>query len=167
MLNTLQEYCLSWGLTINIDKTAVMVFNKTGRLLKDSNDFVLGDHKVNSVREYCYLGIIFTLNGSFIIAQQRLRQKGLRSYFSIKSMLNIKSLKKTIAFKLFDSLILPVGSYGCPVWFAETWIVRSITEHSPGKFLSTIAKDPLERLHLSFIKWILGVNRKTSNAATW
>ena len=33
--------------------------------------------------------------------------------------------------------------------------------------LQNIAKDPLEVLHLTFLKWTLGVNRKTSNDAVW
>ena len=167
LLNILLQHCLNWGLSVNISKTAVMVFNKTGRLLKDSHGLMYGDQPLPSVREYCYLGIVFTLNGSLITAQQRLRQKGLRSYFSIKSMIDVRMLKKTTIFKLFDALIKPVVAYGCAVWFSETWIVRNIAEHRTGERLSVIAKDPLERLHLSFLKWTIGVSRKTSNAAVW
>ena len=140
-----------------------MVFNKTGRLLQDSND----DERISSVPEYCYLGIVITLNGSLITAQQRLRQKGLRSYFSIKSMIDIRSLKKTVLSKLFDALIIPVAANGCNIWLPETWIVRNTTEHQSGERLPSYAKDPLEQMHLSFLKWNLGTNKKTSNAALW
>ena len=33
--------------------------------------------------------------------------------------------------------------------------------------LQNIAKDPLEVPHLTFLKWTLDVNRKTSIAAVW
>ena len=33
--------------------------------------------------------------------------------------------------------------------------------------LSKITTDPIERLHLSFLKWTMGVNKYTSNAAVW
>ena len=33
--------------------------------------------------------------------------------------------------------------------------------------LSKIATDPIERLHLSFLKWTMGVKKYTSNAAVW
>ena len=33
--------------------------------------------------------------------------------------------------------------------------------------LSSFAKDHVEQLHLSFLKWTIGVGRRTSNAATW
>ena len=95
------------------------------------------------------------------------RQKGIRSYFALKKMINFMYLKKSVVFKLFNTLIVPVVTYGCQVWFAETWFTRNMIEHSPGNRLSVIAKDPLERLHLTFLKWLLGVSRKTSNAAVW
>ena len=167
MLHLLHDYCLDWGLTVNLEKTAVMVFNKSGRLLKESTSYTYGDVKVSSVREYCYLGITFTLNGSLNIAQQKLKQKGLRAYFSLKNMIDIRPLKRSVVFKLFDSLILPIASYGCQVWFPETWLVKNLTENTLAKQLQNIAKDPVERLHLSFLKWSLGVSKNTSNAAVW
>ena len=33
MLDTLSSYCIHWGLTVNTEKTAIMVFNRSGRLL--------------------------------------------------------------------------------------------------------------------------------------
>ena len=167
MLDILNEYCIQWGLSVNLSKTAIMVFNRSGRLLNDSQGFVFGNIQIDSVREYCYLGINFTLNGSLINAQHKLKQKGLRSYFSLKKMIDIRPLKRSLVFKLFDSLILPVASYGCQIWFAETWLVRNLLENTTGTHLTAIAKDPIERLHLSFLKWNLGVGRKTSNAAIW
>ena len=84
MLNILKEYCLTWGLSVNFTKTAVMVFSKSGRLLKDSLGFVYGEESIPSVREYCYLGLVFSLNGSLEIAQNKLKQKGIRCYFALK-----------------------------------------------------------------------------------
>ena len=167
MIDLVLGYCLEWGLSVNISKTAVMVFNRSGRLLKESYDFKYGDINITSTREYCYLGITFTLSGSLLTAQQKLRQKGLRSYFSLKSTIDISCLRKTVLFKLFDALILPVVSYGCQVWLPETFLFREISSPSKEKRLTRLAKDPMERLHLTFLKWTLGVGKRTSNAAVW
>ena len=91
----------------------------------------------------------------------------MRSYFSLKTMIDFKRLKKNILFKLFGTLIQPVVSYGCQVWLPETWFVKYMTGQTRTNSLQNIAKDPLEVLHLTFLKWTLGVNRKTSNAAVW
>ncbi|KAL5272263.1 hypothetical protein ACHWQZ_G000471 [Mnemiopsis leidyi] len=166
MLNVLHSYCQEWGLSVNISKTAVMLFNRTGRLLKESKDLFYGDTPVLSVREYTYLGITFTLSGSLKTAQAKLRQKGLRSYFSLKSMLDLRYLRKSMIFKLFDTLIVPVVSYGCQIWLPFTEFATCFASGSFPSLLK-IAKDPLEKVHLAFLKWTLGVGKSTSNAAVW
>ena len=166
MLNVLYVYCQDWGLSVNISKTAVMVFNRSGRLLKESGTFFYGETQIAPTREYTYLGIVFTLSGSLKKAQTNLRQRALRSYFSLKSMVDLRKLKKMVIFKLFDALILPVASYGCQVWLPYTSILKSLTSKSDG-ILSKISQDPLERVHISFLKWTIGVGKYTSNAAVW
>ena len=93
MLNILLSYCLEWGLTVNMDKTAIMVFNRSGRLLKESHQFHHGDTSIQSVWENCYLGIVFTLSGTLSTAQAKLRQKALRCYFALKKMLDIRNIQ--------------------------------------------------------------------------
>ena len=110
LLNVLHSYCIEWGLTVNIGKTAVMVFNRSGRLLKESLTFQFGETNIASVREYCYLGITFTLNGSSVVAQNKLKQKGLRSYFALKSSIDLRHFRRTIVFKLFDFDIFRVST---------------------------------------------------------
>ena len=39
MIDELEKFCTEWGLSVNIKKTAVMVFNKSGRQLKESSGF--------------------------------------------------------------------------------------------------------------------------------
>ena len=50
MLEVLHTYCQEWGLSVNISKTAIMVFNRAGRVLKDSTNFVYGEMTLPSVR---------------------------------------------------------------------------------------------------------------------
>ena len=133
LLAALQQYNLRWGLTINLSKTAIMVFNKSGRLLKESHGFYYGNEEIRPVREYCYLGIVFSISGSLLTAQHKLRQKGIRSYFALKRLIDIRDLKKSTIFKLFNSLILPIVSYGCSVWLPQTWFFRCFTEGTAAK----------------------------------
>ncbi len=70
MLDVLYSYCTSWGLSLNISKTAVMIFNRSERLLKEGNNFTYGTLPISPGREYTYLGIVFTLNGSLMSAHK-------------------------------------------------------------------------------------------------
>ena len=166
MLDVLYVYCNDWGLKVNISKTAIMIFNKSGRELNESKTFSFGRTIIPSAREYTYLGIVFSLKGSLKAAQNTLRQKALRSYFSLKSMIDTRHLKKPILYKLFDALILPVAGYGSQVWLAQTNYIKEIAI-GVHPTLKKLALDPIEKVHLSFLKWTLSVNKFTSNAAIW
>ena len=93
----------------------------------------------------CYLGITFSISGSFGHTQMQLKQKGLRAYFALKKNINLTSISKVAVFKLFDALVLPVASYGSQVWLTNTSMLRILTDQAPKeKSLSKISMDPVE-----------------------
>ena len=171
LIDIAKDYCARWGLTVNISKTAIMVFNKSGRLLNESNNFKIGNTVIQSVKEYCYLGITFSLSGSFTKTQDELKKKGLRAYFSLKKLIDLKALSIKSLFKLFDALIVPVIGYGCQVWLSSTKLLKLIANGKQLKdtknSLIKIASDPLERIHIKFLKWSFSVHAKASNLACW
>ena len=171
LIDTVNAYCITWGLTVNLDKTAVLVFNKTGRQLKSSIGLVYGRNKITSAKQYCYLGITFSLSGSMKRAQNDLRLKGLRAYFSLRSMVDIRSLNTKSLFRLFDALIVPVFTYGCPVWIHETnytkLLVSKTLFYNYRTSIDKIAADHTEQIHLKFLKWSLGLSPRASNMVCW
>ena len=48
-------------------------------------------------------------------------------------------------------------------------IVNSIRTNKPflQNFLPNVSRSPFEKVHLSFLKWALGVHRKASNVGVW
>ena len=62
-------------------------------------------------------------------------------------------------------------SYGIEVWGANTVGTRAFTgesSHNPMQsMLSAMSTDPCERLQLTILKWVMGVGKRTSNAAIW
>ena len=171
LIDTVHNFCDRWGLQVNISKTAVLVFNKSGRQLKESTGFKYGEINVPSASTYCYLGITVTLSGSLSKTTEELRKKGLRAYFALKSLIDINELSSSSIIKLFDALILPVVSYGGPVWTFNTMFIKEIIsnrcETQPTECLKRIATDPIERLHIKFLKWNLGLHKKASNIFCW
>ena len=67
-LDILQNYCNDWCLSVNTNKTKVLIFNKAGRLI-NKYDFMLNGVKLECVKTYKYLGIHFCASGSFTVAQ--------------------------------------------------------------------------------------------------
>ena len=119
-LDCLHEFASKWELSINIDKTKIMVFNSSSRLLKCSYGFKLGNLDISSAKSYCYLGIQFSLNGSFKCAMNELRKKALRAFFSIRRMVDTRALTTKSMLKLIDSLVKPVATYACQIWLPCT-----------------------------------------------
>lgn len=157
-LNKLYHYCSKWNLRVNLKKTKVVIFNKTGKLLK-SFQFHYNNKLVDIDKSYCYLGIIFTCSGSFTEAIEHLCNQAQKALFKLKQKGELLSHIKT-AFKLFDTLILPILGY-C----AEIWLPYFCKELTEGKLYNLCDKLHIEKLHLKFCKYLLGVHRKATNTA--
>ena len=164
LLDCLNDYADRWELSVNINKTNIMVFNTSSRILKCAYGFKLGDLEITPVRTYCYLGILFSLNGSFKHAIDTLRKKALRSFFSLKRTLVTRALTTKTMLKLVDSLVKPVATYGCAIWLPSTSVIKALMSKKPDVTMpKAAAKDALESTHLKILKWIIGVHKRTNN----
>ena len=63
-LDLMYDYCVRWRLTVNTDKTKVLVFRKGGQLSHDDHWFY-GDSLLENVNTFSYLGIVFSCTGSW------------------------------------------------------------------------------------------------------
>ena len=103
-LNCLSEFCLRWSLKVNINKTKVIIFNKSGKILKGFS-FNFDDQIVEVVNEYKYLGIIFKPCGSFTEAINYLCKKAARASFCIKKAVDSEYLNADLLLKLKPILL--------------------------------------------------------------
>ena len=172
--NVLRDYCVEWGLSVNMKKTAVMVFkfNKTGKIFNCRRGLPFNNTKIDTVRSYCYLGVTFTLSKSFKHATNELRHKANRGCFALRKEVDWKYLKRSTIITLFDSLIKPIVMYACPIWIPQItgdmlysqWINEEVVEQ---QITTALAKLLCEQLYLSFLKWTLGTHKRTNNCAVW
>ena len=146
LLNQLCNYCNKWGILVNTDKTVAMTF-KTGTRIENVDIFYDGN-KLNNVNKFTYLGVTLSANGSFYQAQKTLAQQAMKALFSLNSLFNIVSLEISEKLKLFDTMVAPILNYGSEIWGFHN------------------APD-IERVHIKFLKQILGVRSQTSNIAVY
>ena len=59
-LNVFAEYCQSWKLKVNISKTKIVIFSKG--VCKNYPIFHFNNDNIDVVKEYIYLGILFSCN---------------------------------------------------------------------------------------------------------
>ena len=156
-IDRLQDYCLKWGLTINIDKTKVLIFNSGGHKYKSYN-FTLNGAVIEIVQSYCYLGIIFSSCGSFKKACDALTSKALKAFYKFKQIHPYNNVP--LALKLFDTLVSPIACYGGAVW-GMLCTGKNIDVYD----LNFYDKAPLEKINIKLCKYLLGVNKFSCNHA--
>ena len=128
-----------------------MVFSKGTQ--KEEDKYIINGRELEIVREYKYLGITMnSKNCSFTPTLTDLHCKGTRAMYSLFSLLPTKLLSIKSLLKFFDTCIAPIITYGSEVW-------APYLNHEYTNWDSNV----IERLHMQFLKRILGVNRSTTN----
>ena len=139
-LNVLHEYCVLNGLSINVDKTKVLVFSR-GKI-RNIPDFNFNGERVDVVFEYKYLGTVMNYNNRFLVAIKAQCLSASKAIFSLLKKSRKLDLPIDIQLDLFDKCIAPILLYGSEVWAFETL-------------------DLLDREQLRYYKMLLGVKSST------
>lgn len=116
MINKLSIYCKEWGLTINTQKTQVMIFNKTGKRGRSEKWFFDGK-QLEVVSNYKYLGVT-------ISSQLSMNQHLLEQQHKAKINMNvswgkfIKNNNVTLEnkYKIFQAVSQSTLCYAAQVW---------------------------------------------------
>ena len=172
-LDSLDHFCKEWGVDINMTKTKLIVFNPNPNHAVPTSLKICGK-PVAQVESYCYLGIEIHKSGKYTLARNELTKKAVRSLYSLKSTVNKTRISFRSLTTLFDSLVKPIALYGAPIWTATMPIIKTMAKlfhaeqtASNSSILKKFSYSNCEKLHLHFLKWALGVNRKASNAGAW
>ena len=161
-LDKIKEFSNKWLLKINTEKTKIMIFNKSGKLLKDG--FTLGNVPLQNVNSYTYLGLMFVPSGSFNQAIDTLCRKASKVMFKLRRSLNKLNVSPKLSLFLYDSLIRPICTYASEVWGSFIKAKHQAFNVRSDKY-ELFDKHCFEKLELKFCKAILGVHKKASNVA--
>ena len=156
-LNKLEAYCDKWGLFVNLSKTKIIIFNKTGYPIRKFQ-FKYKNNLLDTVQSYCYLGITFSASGTFKIACKRLCDQASKALFKLRQ-LNLRNNIPT-ALKLFYSMIVPILTYGSEIW--SPYYLKGLRDDN---FMSLCDNIPAESILLKFSKYLLGVKRNATTSA--
>lgn len=138
-LNEFYVYCSQWKLQVNTDKTKVLIFSK-GPLPK--NVFYYNKVAIENVKDFKYLGIIFSRTGSFAKAKKHLCEQAQKAMYGVIKKIRQFNLPVDCQFDLFDKIVVPVLLYGCEIWGYENIEV-------------------IERVHLKFLKYVFNLKSST------
>lgn len=115
LLNGLQTFCRAKGLTVNVRKSEVVVFNS--KATAGNRTFTFDGQQLPVVDEFAYLGMPFNSRTGLGRAVDKSVAAGRRALFSLLRRLheiNVNNVRMRCY--LFDTLVKPVLNYGCEVW---------------------------------------------------
>ena len=147
MPDALQDFSKKRRLTVNLEKTEVLVFEPRRTLCRD---FMYGGRVLTRKDSFKYLGLWFhATQRDFRLALGSLAASARKAMHAMRlRCFQLGYVHPHRMCSLFNALVLPILSYGCEVWF---W------HHDAS---STITK-VLEGVHLQFLRGLLGVKRTT------
>lgn len=112
-LHTYHEYCNEWRLTVNTDKSKIVVFSK-GR--QQNYCFYFNNSVVEVVKEYKYLGVLFSRSGSFYAAKNHVSSQAQKTMYSLIKKSKSLALPVDLQIELFDKMVKPILLYGSEIW---------------------------------------------------
>ncbi|KAI4894213.1 hypothetical protein NFI96_027346, partial [Prochilodus magdalenae] len=110
-LDLLEKYCQNWALTVNPDKSKIMIFQKKARSQESRHMFHLGDTALDHTLSYNYLGLKISASGGFGLAVNALKEKACRALYSIRKPFSKIHIPIRIWLKIFNSVMLPIALY--------------------------------------------------------
>ena len=146
LLNYFAEYCKRWHLKFNISKTKIMIFG--GNVRSNNEIFTLNGSVVEIVKEFKYLGILFTQNGRFVQNTKKLADIACKSMHLLRRRIVNLNLPIDCQLKLFDQTVVPILLYGCEIFGFENIYA-------------------IEKIHLQFLKSIFKLKKSTPNVMVY
>jgi len=144
-LQLLKNYLLMRNLKLNLEKCKIMKFRNQGKGRYRAEDVLeLDGVKIEFVREFTYLGVVFQVSGTTFTKhiEKRVRSALLATY----NIRELRNLSVDTAAKLFDLKISPIASYAIEaIW----------------PFLNAGDFEKLEKVKTRFFKKVLGLSKYT------
>ena len=145
LLNMLSDYCKKWGLKVNMGKTKMIVY-RNGGIVKNCEKCYFDGVKIEIVKYYKYLGVVFSSRLSWSPAQALLSSQGSKAMFLINKANYQYEFPYNTSRTLFEKCITPIVTYGSQIW-------------------GTQVNQSTESVLISFCKKQLGVGSTTPSVA--
>ena len=162
-LNRLHTFSRTKNLTINIAKTKTMIFDKTGRLIKQH--FIVANKKLEQVQSFCYLGFDVKISGVVSSAINTLYDKANKAMRPLMGVISRFNIPVKTSIKLFHAYISPILLYTTENWMALS--NKSLQRFTHQTIFTEIETKKVDILHRQFLKYIMGTSKSCPNLAIY
>ena len=165
-LNIFKQYCDTWKLKVNVDKSNVLIFS-SGRTPKNLR-FLYDGKQLDIVDKFNYLGITFTKSGSFLNAKKDRVSKGTQAMYSVLKKGRLNNLSIECQLDLFDKIVKPVLLYGCEIWgYGNNNIIEKVHLKFCKLLLHLKPSTPDFMVYGELGRFPLDINIKTQSISYW
>lgn len=165
LLVGLSRFCEHWDFEVNyyLGKSKAMAIgvpksrgSRSRRLVH--SPVIYRGVTLQYVAEYTYLGVPFHGQKGFTEAFHARAQQVQKAYYSMLAKCKEHRILQSVnlRLRLFDSLVTPVGDWGCLAW-AGQFVARTT-------FVDAARNNPVEQAHLMFLRELLRVPTSVSLA---
>jgi len=127
MIDAFELYCDTWGLSVNLDKSKILIFREGPRVAR-ALSWTFKNSPIEITNEYNYLGILLNYNLSFskhLEAKLCSAKNAINATWS-RLLLNVK-VDVASKIKVFNAACRAILFYGAQIWgFSEYEVVEKL-----------------------------------------
>ena len=166
ILNTFNEYCKKWKLKINICKTKIIIF---GNYIRNQHfTFYITGEEIEIVKEFKYLGVLFTKNGRFVQHVKSVSTLACKAMHLLRKRIVNLYLPVDCQLKLFDQTIVPILLYGSEVTgFENLQQIEKIQLDFLRSILKMKSSTPLVMVYGEFGRFPIAIQIKIRMIKFW
>jgi hypothetical protein len=163
MLDCLHDFCKANLLSVNVGKSEVVVFNSSfagaSRAAELQYAWSIDGAALTRSDKFVYLGVMFEDESHMRMGAKRSTDKGRAALFALIRRCHEMGLHNVaVKCHLFNSLVVPVMSYGCEVWGAYHFAKIAMPQYMWG------SRGLAEQVQWLFLRQSLGVFNTTAVA---
>ena len=162
-INRISDFAKVKHLTINANKSKTMIFNITGKFIRDT--FILGDENLEPVQSFCYLGVDIKCSGTVKHSMNVLNDKGSKALRPLLSVIARFNMPVKTSINIFHTYISPILLYNTENW--STLNDRELQKIDKDFLFSNTSSSKIDRTHRKFLKFILGVSKSCPSLAIY
>jgi hypothetical protein len=154
LLDTLSIFCTATKLKVNTEKTEAMFFHK--QWLEDVRPVRYNGNRLKLSPSFVYLGVVFHAKGTKVSAKKAFQRRLDKARGALFSMMGTcqghKMSDVNVLNKLFDTLCVPVLTYGVDQWGPDVLL---------GSRHGILDHGEIESFHATFMRMVLWVKKST------
>ena len=164
-LDMFYEYSELWHLSVNFDKTKIMIF---GTRQDQRFNFKLGGHKIDICTDFKYLGVIFSRNRHFHQTKKHNVEQARKAMHVLFKRIRNLDIPIDLQLYLFDHVILPIALYGCEIWgFENSQIIENLHNDFLRQIINLRKSTPIYMLHAELGRHPIQINIKSRMIGFW